>query len=69
LGRFDAILCRNVLIYFSEEGVRRVVEALHDALVPGGYLLVGASESLLHLGTLLSIEERGGSFYYRKGGT
>lgn len=62
----DAILCRNVLIYFSDDTARSVVEALNDVLVPGGHLLVGASESLLRLGTLLSCEERGGAFFYRK---
>lgn len=65
-GRFDAIVCRNVLIYFSDQTARRVVESLHGALEPGGYLLVGASESLLRLGTLLTCEERGGAFFYRK---
>jgi len=66
LGRFDAILCRNVLIYFTDSTARRVIEALHEALDPGGFLLVGASESLLRLGTLLSCEEHGGAFFYRK---
>lgn len=66
MGRFDAIVCRNVLIYFSDETARRVIESLHGALEPGGYLLVGASESLLRLGTLLTCEERGGAFFYRK---
>jgi chemotaxis protein methyltransferase CheR len=41
---FELILCRNTVIYFTEE----VRDALHtrlaDALVPGGYLVVGASE-------------------------
>lgn len=66
VGRFDAIVCRNVLIYFTDETARRVIASLHDALAPGGRLLVGASESLLRLGTLLACEERGGSFFYRK---
>jgi chemotaxis protein methyltransferase CheR len=66
LGAFDVILCRNVLIYFSESSVRRVAENLATALRDGGRLLVGASESLLRFGTLLVCEERGGSFFYRK---
>lgn len=65
LGAFDAILCRNVLIYFSDESVRRVVEVLWRALRPGGVLLVGASESLLRFG-IFECEERGGAFFYRK---
>jgi chemotaxis protein methyltransferase CheR len=63
---FDVVLCRNVLIYFSEDTARRVVDALAAALRPGGVLLVGVSESLLRFGTLLACEEHGGVFFYRK---
>lgn len=66
LGRFDAIVCRNVLIYFRDDVARRVVDTLTAALRPGGVLIVGISESLLRLGTALSCEERGGAFVYRK---
>jgi chemotaxis protein methyltransferase CheR len=69
LGAFDAIICRNVMIYFRDETTQAVVSRLHDALVPNGYLLVGASESLLRLGTAFTCEERGGAFFYRKGAT
>jgi chemotaxis protein methyltransferase CheR len=43
-GRFDLILCRNVLIYFTPEAVRRAGEALTAALAPGGWLLLGVSD-------------------------
>lgn len=66
LGKFDAILLRNVLIYFADDTVRRVISCLEKALVPQGYLLVGASESLLRYGTSFSCEEHGGAFFYRK---
>jgi chemotaxis protein methyltransferase CheR len=66
LGKFDHILCRNVLIYFGDQTVRRVVESLTDALVPGGLLLIGATESLLRSGTSLCCEELGGAFFYRR---
>ena len=66
LGPFDVVLCRNVLIYFSDATARRVVDALADALRPGGVLLVGVSESLLRFGTQLACEEHGGVFFYRK---
>lgn len=66
LGRFDAILCRNVLIYFRDPTTQQIVTRLHDVLEPGGMLLVGASESLLRLGTAFMCEERGGAFFYRK---
>lgn len=66
LGRFHAVLARNVLIYFSDDTVRRVVSTLSEALLPGGLLLVGASESLLRYGTSLDCEEHGGAFFYRR---
>jgi chemotaxis protein methyltransferase CheR len=46
---FDIIFCRNVMIYFSKENQRKVVEHLCRFLHPGGYLLVGHSENLLGL--------------------
>jgi chemotaxis protein methyltransferase CheR len=66
LGSFDAILCRNVLIYFQDETARHVVESLTRALVPGGRLVVGTSESLLRFGTALECEERRGAFFYTR---
>lgn len=46
LGKFDVIFCRNVLIYFSQENKTKVLNGLIDSLNPGGYLFLGASESL-----------------------
>ena len=42
--RFDLILCRYVLIYFSEEIKKKVLIDLWRLLNPGGYLLLGATE-------------------------
>jgi chemotaxis protein methyltransferase CheR len=43
-GAYDLVMCRNTVIYFTEE----VRDALHrrlvDSLAPGGYLVVGSSE-------------------------
>jgi len=66
LGRFDAILCRNVLIYFRDDHVVRVLDRLAGALTPDGLLAVGVSESLLRFGTSLACEEHGSSFFYRR---
>jgi chemotaxis protein methyltransferase CheR len=67
LGRFDVIMCRNVLIYFRDETTEAVVARLGQALEDDGYLLVGASESLLRLRTVFDCEERAGCFFYVKG--
>jgi chemotaxis protein methyltransferase CheR len=66
VGQVDVVLCRNVLIYFREETVSRVVARLCDRLAAGGCFLVGVSESLMRLGTGLHCEERQGVFIYRK---
>jgi len=44
-GRFDAIFCRNVLIYFDAETRTRVVRALLSRLTPDGLLIVGPAEA------------------------
>ena len=66
LGKHDVVICRNVLIYFRDATIKSVVETLAEALNPGGYLLIGASESLLRFGAGLRCEEHGGAFFYRK---
>ena len=43
---FDCIWCRNVMIYFDNETKKELVERLYDQTVPGGYFLIGHSESL-----------------------
>lgn len=46
-GRFDLVLCRNVLIYFDTETRAAVIRKLADRLAPKGLLLLGMTESLL----------------------
>ena len=46
LGRMDVIFCMNVLIYFSEELRRALVQRFYETLEPGGYLFLGHSESI-----------------------
>jgi chemotaxis protein methyltransferase CheR len=68
LGRFDAILCRNVLIYFEDTTLVRVVGWLTEALGPDGILLIGAAESLLRYATVLRCVEARGTFLYQRAG-
>ena len=44
VGRFDLIICRNVVIYFSREAQREVHKNLAGALRPGGILFIGGAE-------------------------
>ena len=43
---YDLIFCRNVMIYFDQETKNKLIDKFYDALVPGGYLFIGHSESV-----------------------
>ncbi len=45
-GPFDAIFCRNVMIYFDKETKQKLVDRLADLLKPGGWLYIGHSENM-----------------------
>ena len=66
LGQFEVVICRNVLIYFQDRTIERVLANLWDRLIPNGQLVVGASESLLRFDTPFTCEEQRGAFFYRK---
>ncbi len=46
LGKFDIIFCRNVLIYFSAQLKGDILDRMAEVLKPGGYLILGSSESV-----------------------
>ncbi len=46
-GRFDLILCRNVLMYFAVPLRTQVLDRMADALDPGGTLMLGAGETVI----------------------
>lgn len=66
LGPQDVIFCRNVLMYLSQEARHRVVEAFYDRLTPGGFLLLGHSESLLNVTTRFDLAHLQKDLVYRK---
>ena len=47
IGRFDVILCRNVLLYFSPAMRRHVFARLAEVMRPGGLLVLGAGETVI----------------------
>lgn len=44
---YDLIVCRNVMIYFTDEAKDEMYKKFHDSLVPGGYLFVGSTEQII----------------------
>lgn len=64
LARSPVIFCRNVFIYFSSHAVRQTVATFASRMPPGGYLFVGASESLLRLTADFELKEIGDAFVY-----
>jgi chemotaxis protein methyltransferase CheR len=66
VGRVDVIFCRNVLIYFDDASRRRVIETFYERLNPGGFLLLGHSESLLNVSTAFELVHLREDLVYRK---
>ncbi len=48
LGKFDIVLCRNVMIYFTIEDRRKIYQNISKVMEPDGYLLIGSTESLVN---------------------
>ncbi|MBF0572965.1 MAG: protein-glutamate O-methyltransferase CheR [Desulfamplus sp.] len=65
LGKFDIILCRNVMIYFTEEDRRRIYANIAKVLEPDGYLIIGATESLANNSDLFVSKRYLNSVFYQ----
>jgi chemotaxis protein methyltransferase CheR len=65
-GNYDLILCRNVLIYFSDDCRKAVLRKLSKAIKPGGYLVLGYSESLSAMPALLNPQRFGDSLFWQR---
>lgn len=50
---FDVIFCRNILIYFSKESHGALFQKLHNSLSPGGFLVLGRTETLIGVNKML----------------
>jgi chemotaxis protein methyltransferase CheR len=55
LGKFDIVFCRNVLIYFSADLKRQILQKIHASLKPQGLLFLGSSEGLAGVGDLFEM--------------
>lgn len=63
-GLYDAILCRNMLIYFGEEAINGLIALFARLLRRGGYLLLGHAESLIDRHTpFVAVSVEGGVIY------
>jgi chemotaxis protein methyltransferase CheR len=62
----DLIMCCNVTIYFAQDAFLRAVDRLCGAVRPGGYLVLGHSESLWRIDHPLELVDLGGAFAYRR---
>lgn len=65
LGRMDLILCRNVLIYFSEDFKSQLMRRFAMMLNPGAYFLLGSTESGLGHTNTFEMKEHNNAIYYQ----
>lgn len=62
--QFDLIVCRNVLIYFTEDAKLEVFKKFHDSLKPDGYLFIGSTEQIMQA-KAIGFEPQDSFFYKR----
>jgi chemotaxis protein methyltransferase CheR len=63
---YDAIFLRNVLMYFTPQAAQAVIASAARSLLPGGYLFLGAAESLRGLSQEFRLCHTHGAFYYQR---
>jgi chemotaxis protein methyltransferase CheR len=65
-GRFDVVFCRNVLIYFDDASRRVAADNIFDALVPGGFVCLGHTESMSRISPLFRVCRYDDAIVYRR---
>jgi chemotaxis protein methyltransferase CheR len=66
VGKMDCIFCMNVMIYFTDERRLAILRGFYETLEPGGYLLLGHSETLMHTPVKFESVTLGDCRLYRK---
>lgn len=66
LGNFDIVFCRNVLIYFSADIKKRILQQIADIMQTGGVLFLGASESISGITDAFTMMRTSAGLYYIK---
>ncbi|HXA56594.1 MAG TPA: protein-glutamate O-methyltransferase CheR [Candidatus Acidoferrum sp.] len=66
VGKLDCIFCMNVLMYFTEERRLAILRGFYEALEPGGYFMLGHSETLTHTPVKFEAVTFGECRLYRK---
>jgi chemotaxis protein methyltransferase CheR len=62
----DIIFCRNVLMYFAQDQVNKVVQGFYDCLIDGGWLIVSPTEASHVLYPQFTVVNFPGAILYRK---
>jgi chemotaxis protein methyltransferase CheR len=65
VGQFDVVLVRNVLIYFDLATKADILQRARKVLRPGGYLFIGAAETMIGMGAQYQREEIDATVCYR----
>jgi chemotaxis protein methyltransferase CheR len=65
--QMDMIFCRNVLIYFDDQGKKKVIDMLYESLKQGGFLTIGHAESLHNISRGFKPLIFPGTIAYQKG--
>ena len=66
LRTMDLIFCRNVIIYFDLPTKKTIIQSLEGKLIPGGYLLLGHSESLISITQAFELKHLKNDLVYQK---
>jgi chemotaxis protein methyltransferase CheR len=62
---YDAIFCRNVLMYFAPEQMRAAIARISRSLAPGGFLFLGHAETLRGVSEAFHLHHSHETFYYQ----